>query len=60
MLRRGGARSNTTADHLQVLEDAITAIPARHRRRLMIACDGAGASHGLAGRLDELALTEGA
>jgi hypothetical protein len=59
MLRPGSAGSNTTADHLQVLGDAITAVPARYRRRLMVTCDGAGASHGLIGRLDELARRPG-
>ncbi|MGH3272774.1 MAG: transposase [Streptosporangiaceae bacterium] len=34
-------------------------MPARHRRRLMVTCDGAGASHGLIGRLDELAARPG-
>ena len=43
MLRPGSAGSNTTADHLQVLDEAITAVPARRRRRLMVTCDGAGA-----------------
>jgi hypothetical protein len=47
MMRRGGAGSNTTADHLQVLGDAIDALPPRFRRRLMVTADGAGASHGL-------------
>jgi len=59
MLRPGSAGSNTTADHLQVLGDAITAVPARYRRRLMVTADGAGASHGLIGRLDELARRPG-
>ena len=59
MLRPGSAGSNTTADHLQVLGDAITAVPAKHRRRLMVTCDGAGASHGLIERLDELARRPG-
>ncbi len=43
MLRRGSAGSGTGADHLTVLEEAITAIPPRHQRRLMVTCDGAGA-----------------
>jgi hypothetical protein len=55
MLRPGSAGSNTTADHLTVLDAAIAAVPARHRRRLMVTCDGAGASHGLIEHLDELA-----
>ena len=59
MLRRGGAGSGTAADHLRVLEEAITAIPLRHRRRLMVTCDGAGASHALITRLHELACRPG-
>lgn len=59
MLRPGSAGSNTTADHLTVLDAAITAVPARYRRRLMVTCDGAGASHGLIERLDELARRPG-
>ncbi len=59
LLRPGSAGSNTTADHLTVLDAAITAVPAKHRRRLMVTCDGAGASHGLIGRLDELARRPG-
>src|SRR5262249_58289745 len=52
MLRPGSAGSNTAADHLTVLEAAITAVPPAFRRRLMITCDGAGASHALSTRLD--------
>jgi hypothetical protein len=59
MLRRGGAGSGTAADHLRVLDAAITAVPPRHRRRLMVTCDGAGASHALITRLDELASRPG-
>ena len=59
MLRRGSAGSNTTADHLQVLGDAIAALPPEHRRRLMVTADGAGASHGLIARLDALASRPG-
>jgi Transposase DDE domain group 1 len=59
MLRPGSAGSNTTADHLQVLGDAIAAVPANYRRRLMVTADGAGASHGLIERLDELAARPG-
>ena len=60
VLRPGSAGSNTTADHLTVLDAAIAAVPAKHRRRLMVTCDGAGASHGLIERLDELAAGPGA
>ena len=58
-LRPGSAGSNTTADHLEVLAAAITALPPAFRRRLMVTCDGAGASHGLIERLDELAARPG-
>jgi Transposase DDE domain group 1 len=46
-LRPGCAGSNTTADHIEVLTAAIAQIPARHRRDLLITCDGAGASKDL-------------
>ncbi len=55
MLRCGSAGSNTVVDHLEVLEAAIAALPSAFRRRLMVTCDGAGASHGLIARLDALA-----
>jgi Transposase DDE domain group 1 len=59
MMRRGRAGSNTVTDHLQVLDAAITAVPPRSRRRLMVTCDGAGASHGLIEYLDKLAARPG-
>ena len=59
MLRPGSAGSNTAADHLKVLDEAIAAVPPRHRRRLMVTCDGAGASHDLISRLDKLAARPG-
>ena len=59
MLRPGSAGSNTAADHLAVLDQAIAALPPAFRRRLMITCDGAGASHGLLTRLDALASRRG-
>jgi hypothetical protein len=59
MLRPGSAGSNTAADHLAVLDAAITAVPPGFRRRLMITCDGAGASHDLIARLDKLAARPG-
>ena len=42
MLRPGSAGSNTAADHLRLLDEAITALPPACRRKLMITCDGAG------------------
>jgi hypothetical protein len=59
LLRRGAAGSNTAADHLAVLHAAITALPPGFRRRLMVTCDGAGASHALIARLDKLAARPG-
>jgi DDE family transposase len=59
MLRPGSAGSNTAADHLAVLDAAIQALPPGFRRRLMITCDGAGASHDLIARLDKLATRPG-
>jgi hypothetical protein len=59
MLRKGSAGSNTVADHLQVLADAISALPPAFRRKLMVTADGAGASHGLIARLDKLAAQRG-
>jgi Transposase DDE domain group 1 len=59
MLRPGSAGSNTAADHLAVLDAAITALPPGFRRRLMVTCDGAGASHALIARLDKLAARPG-
>jgi hypothetical protein len=58
-LRKGSAGSNTVADHLDVLGAAIAALPPAFRRRLMVTCDGAGASHGLIERLDALAARPG-
>lgn len=43
-LRKGSAGSNTAADHIAVLDEAITQIPARYRRDMLITTDGAGAS----------------
>jgi hypothetical protein len=59
MLRPGSAGSNTTADHLALLDAAIIALPPGFRRRLVVTCDGAGASHDLIARLDKLAARPG-
>jgi hypothetical protein len=55
MLRPGSAGSNTASDHLRLLGDAIAALPPALRRKLMVTCDGAGASHALVKELDRLA-----
>jgi len=47
MLRTGKAGSNTAADHITVLADAIAQLPAVHRKKLLVRSDGAGASHDL-------------
>ena len=59
MLRPGSAGSNTAAGHLCLLGDAIAALPPALRRKLMITCDGAGASHALVKELDRLAARHG-
>jgi hypothetical protein len=59
MLRPGSAGSNTAADHLRLLGEAVAALPPALRRRLMITCDGAGASHALVQELDRLAARHG-
>jgi len=59
ILRRGSAGSNTTADHLVLLDAAIAALPPGSRRKLMVTADGAGASYGLVARLDQLAARRG-
>lgn len=59
MLRKGSAGSNTTADHIEITDAAIAALPPAFRRRLMITVDGAGASHGLIEHLDKLARRRG-
>jgi hypothetical protein len=59
MLRPGSAGSNTAADHLRLLREAIEALPPALRRRLMVTCDGADASHDLVKELDRLARRHG-
>ena len=55
MLRPGRAGSNTSSDHIGLLDAAIAALRPKHRRRLLVIVDGAGASHGLVEHLHELA-----
>ena len=55
-LRPGNAGSNTTADHIEVLGEALAALPASYRPRpgdpdsprILIRSDSAGATHGFA------------
>jgi hypothetical protein len=56
LLRSGNAGSNTTADHISVLHQALASLPASHRPdpdnpdapQLLIRSDSAGATHGFA------------
>ena len=57
--RRGSAGSNTAADHTAIVDAAIAAVPPAFRRKLMITCDEAGASHDLIKHLDKLARRRG-
>jgi predicted transcriptional regulator len=59
MMRPGSAGSNTAEDRLKLLDEAIAALPPQFRRKLMVTCDGAGASHDLVKRLDKLASRRG-
>ena len=52
-LRTGRAGSNTAADHIAVLTDAVAQLPAAHRKDLLIRADGAGSSHELLDWLTE-------
>lgn len=48
VLRPGNAGSNTAADHLVVLDQALTQLPDRWRsKKILIRADGAGYSHAL-------------
>jgi hypothetical protein len=53
-LRHGGAGANDADDHIRVLTRAITQIPPRWRRNLLITVDGAGATHKLLDWIDSL------
>jgi Transposase DDE domain group 1 len=54
MLRPGNAGSNTAADHTAAVDAAIAQIPARHRRRMLFTCDGAGCTHALVEHISKL------
>jgi hypothetical protein len=59
VLRPGSAGSNTAADHLKLLREAVGALPPALRRRLTVTCDGAGASHELVKEPGRLASRHG-
>jgi len=52
LLRPGNAGSNTAADHVRVLSDALTQTPGQSTAKILVRVDGAGATHEL---LDHLA-----
>lgn len=54
LLRSGNAGSNTVADHIRVLSDAIAQLPVVYRRKLLIRVDGAGATHELLEHLEQM------
>lgn len=60
LLRRGNAGSNTAADHLTVLDDALAQIPAHLRQpdehgkvKVLVRTDAAGATHAFTTRIDQ-------
>jgi hypothetical protein len=54
LLRPGNAGSNTVADHLRVLGEALEQVPVRYRRKILIRVDGAGATHELLEHLHQM------
>ena len=54
LLRPGNAGSNTVADHLRVLADALAQLPPARRAKILIRIDGAGATHELLHHLHAL------
>src|SRR5687768_925325 len=56
LLREGRAGSNTTADHITVLDQALTQIPDayRHGVPVLIRSDSAGCTHGLLAHIRNL------
>ncbi|WP_430792084.1 transposase, partial [Actinoplanes sp. G11-F43] len=54
LLRPGNAGSNTVADHIRVLADAIDQVPLAYRRKILVRVDGAGATHDLLRHLDQM------
>jgi hypothetical protein len=54
MLRPGNAGSNTVADHITVLTDALRQIPGSSQAKILVRVDGAGATHDLLEHLEAL------
>jgi hypothetical protein len=47
LLRNGNAASNTVADHITVLSEAVAQLPPRYRHKIIFRADGAGATKDL-------------
>jgi hypothetical protein len=54
LLRSGNAGSNTVADHVRVLTDALAQIPNSCQAKILVRIDGAGATHDLLVHLEGL------
>ncbi|MEV4116010.1 IS1380 family transposase [Nonomuraea sp. NPDC049695] len=54
LLHSGNAGSNTVADHLRVLSDALAQIPNAGQAKILVRVDGAGATHDLLTHLEAL------
>lgn len=52
--RPGNAGSNTAADHIEIIDAAIAAIPPKWRHNLLITIDGAGSSHAVVEHITKL------
>ncbi|WP_311137205.1 IS1380 family transposase [Streptomyces sp. I6] len=54
LLRSGNAGSNTVADHIRVLREALAQVPGASTAKILVRVDGAGATHGLHEHLRDL------
>jgi Transposase DDE domain group 1 len=54
LLRPGNSGSNTVADHITVLTDALAQIPGSSAAKILVRVDGAGATHDLLEHLEGL------
>lgn len=59
LLRPGNSGSNTVADHLTVLKEAVAQLPAHYRRKIIFRADGAGATKDLLAWIKAEAKTHG-
>ncbi|MEQ4725928.1 transposase [Nonomuraea sp. B19D2] len=57
LLRSGNAGSNTVADHVRVLSEALAQIPNSCQAKILVRVDGAGATHDLLTHLEGLNTT---